>query len=432
MKIAHIYQESNIRFYSPQAAQVHIYHTMRGLQQAGHEVRLLGLQARRVLFSEDLAVFTTSDLPASYYARQGISGSFLFKGFESGLRRVQSELHLPYLALFDSFRMAESAVIHLKGFDLIHERFNLLSMGGTWASRSLGVPFVLEVNADLLRQRALKGHPEKGFRRWLATWATRISFNAADKIICVSKSLRDHLESSWNIRASKLSVLPIAADVIPGRQMGSDQVIRRRLGLGQEPVVMWVGGFFPWHDLDLLLESFGQVLARRPDARLVLVGDGQARASVEKKIAEEGWQHAVILTGFIAHAQVPEMLSIADVAVVPSAPFSADRGGTGTPLKLFEYMAAGVAIVATDNDQAGEVIENNQTGLLVKAGAVDEFARAILTLLDQPELRVRLGRNGMQKAAEKYSWGHYINQLEEIYSTVKQNAPTKPPVAVIS
>ena len=93
--------------------------------------------------------------------------------FESGVRRLQSELRLPYLALFDSYRMAEASAINLKRFDLIHERFNLLALGGALASKKLGIPFVLEVNADLLEQRKFKGTPERGLRRLFAVWATQ-------------------------------------------------------------------------------------------------------------------------------------------------------------------------------------------------------------------------------------------------------------------
>jgi hypothetical protein len=118
--------ESGIRFSEPQAATLHIYHTMRGLQQAGHQVTLLALQGRQVLCTEDLQVFTNDSLPASHYAGLGTSGTTLFKRFESAVRRFQATFHLPYLALFDSYRMAEAGAIHLTGFDLIHERFNLL------------------------------------------------------------------------------------------------------------------------------------------------------------------------------------------------------------------------------------------------------------------------------------------------------------------
>ena len=144
------------------------------------------------------------------------------------------------------------AVNHLKGFDLIHERFNLLALGGAWASRKLGIPFVLEVNADLLEQRKFKGIPERGLRRLFAVWATRMCFNAAAKIICISAGLKDHLNSKWNIDESKLTVLPCAADVEAFEPNHDPERVRRSLGLTTEPVVMWVGGFYPWHDLDLL------------------------------------------------------------------------------------------------------------------------------------------------------------------------------------
>ena len=183
---------------------------------------------------------------------------------------------------------------------------------------------------------------------------------------------------------SKLTVLPCAADVEAFKPNHNSRDVRNSLGLTTEPVVMWVGGFYPWHDLSLLLESFALILQRLPDARLVLVGDGQTRSSVVEMVAKAGLSHAVIMTGAIAHSQVPEMLSIADVAVVPSAPITAGLGGTGTPLKLFEYMAAGKAIVATANSESAEVLQDGHNGLLVEAGNVNRFAETILKLLSDP------------------------------------------------
>ena len=432
LKIAHLYQESGIRFFEPQAAQLHIFHTIRGLQQTGHDVTLLALQGREVLCTEDLQVFKSDKLLPSHYGQLRLTGNALFKRFESGVRRLQSELHLPYLALFDSFRMAEAGSINLKGFDLIHERFNLLALGGAWASKKLGIPFVLEVNADLLEQRQFKGVPERGLRRLFAVWATRMCFNAAAKIICISTGLKDHLSSKWNIDEQKLTVLPCAADVDAFGPHHNPELVRRGLGLTTEPVVLWVGGYYPWHDLDLLLDSFAVVLQRHPSAKLVLVGDGPTRQAIAEKVQKNGLQQAVIMTGAIAHADVPEMLSIADIAVVPSAPVPASRGGTGTPLKLFEYMAAGKPIIATDLNQAAEVIRDGRNGLLVEAGDVNGFADAILTLLNDPVQRVRLGQNARQQAIELYSWEEYTRRLEEIYLTVLRNAPSGSPATAIS
>jgi glycosyltransferase involved in cell wall biosynthesis len=425
LKIAHLYQESNIRFCEPHAAQLHIFHTIRGLQQAGHEVTLLALQGRQALCTKDLQVFKSDHVVANQYGRLGLSGTTLFKRFESGVRRLQSELHLPYLALFDSYRMAEASSINLKGFELIHERFNLLALGGAWASKKLGIPFVLEVNADLLEQRKFKGNPEKGLRRLFAVWATRMCFDTAAQIICISAGLKDHLSRKWNIKEDKLTVLPCAADVEAfGLNLNSNQ-IRQGLGLTTEPVLIWVGGFYPWHDLELLLESFILVLQRHPNAKLVLVGDGPTRQLVAQKVQQNGLRESVIMTGAIAHADVPEMLSIADIAVVPSAPVSASRGGTGTPLKLFEYMAAGKPIVATALNEAAEVIQDGRNGLLVQAGDVNRFAEIILALLDNPEERVRLGLNARQQAVEQYSWEQYTRRLENIYLNVLRDAPSR-------
>jgi glycosyltransferase involved in cell wall biosynthesis len=172
------------------------------------------------------------------------------------------------------------------------------------------------------------------------------------------------------------------------------------------------------------LDSFAQIVQRRPDARLVLVGDGQTRSSVLENVTKNGLRHAVIMTGAIAHSQVPEMLSIADVAVVPSASVTANLGGTGTPLKLFEYMAAGKAIVATAHKESSEVIRDGHTGLLIEAGDVNQFAEITLKLINTPEERRRLGQNARQQAVQQYSWEQYTRQLEEIYRGVLGNAPS--------
>jgi glycosyltransferase involved in cell wall biosynthesis len=432
MNIAHSYQETGIRFHEPHAAQIHIYHTMHGLQRAGHKVALLALQGRRVLCTEDLQVFRTDELTASHYGQTGWSGTTLFKSFESGIRRLQTISHFPYLALFDSYRMAEAGYLNLKGYHLIHERFNLLSLGGALASKKLGIPFVLEVNADLLEQRRFKGMPERGLRRLFAIWATRTCFNAAAKVICISEGLKNHLRSRWEIDERKIAVLPCAADVDTFGAKYDTEAVRRGLGLATEPVLMWVGGFYPWHDLSMLLESFALILKRRPDARLVLVGDGQTRSSIVDSVTKNGLSQAVIMTGAIAHSQVPQMLAIADVAIVPSPPITASLGGTGTPLKLFEFMAAGKAIVATGLNEAAEVIQHGHNGLLVEAGDVNGFAESTLKLIDDPEERSRLGQNAREQAVKQYSWEHYTRRLEEIYLSVVGNAPSGSPVADLS
>lgn len=129
-------------------------------------------------------------------------------------------------------------------------------------------------------------------------------------------------------------------------------------------------------------------------------------------------REATIMTGAVPHTRIPEIVSIADVVVAPAPPIGAGEGGTGTPLKLFEYMAAGKAIVASAVSQARDVLENGETGLLVKPADSEAFSGAITSLLNDPAERRRLGLNARKRAEEKHSWQQYVCRLEELYRQV--------------
>jgi glycosyltransferase involved in cell wall biosynthesis len=179
--------------------------------------------------------------------------------------------------------------------------------------------------------------------------------------------------------------------------------------------MIWVGGFYEWHDLDLLIDAFKIVLLDCPNTKLILVGDGYTRKRIEKKVHDEGLTQKIIFTGLMKHDQIPHILSIADIAVSPSPSLPASSGGTGTPLKLFEYMAAGKPIVATTSTQSLSVIKNGYNGYLVQQNDPNEFASVIVSLLKDKSEQLRLGKNSRQDAEKYYSWASYTEKLETIY-----------------
>jgi len=422
LKIAYVYQSISTNFAEPFAVQLHIYHQIHGLQQAGHHVNLLALQGRQVLCTRNLQVFQHNQLSESDFGKLGLSGTKFFKVIESVIRRVQKELKIPYLAIIDSFRTYDACCQTLQGHDLIHERYNLLAFGGAWASQRLGIPYVLEVNADLMEERQAQGNRERGLRRLFGVLTTRFCFDRAQHIICVSAQLKDHLVQKWKVDAGKIVVLPNAADTEAFGRRYDVKSVRCQLGLKDEPVVMFVGGFYLWHDLGLLVKSFTHVLRKVPDAKLVLVGDGRTRSMVEEVVVDNGLQYAVVMAGAVEHRDVPEMLAIASVAVAPNIPFFDGHGGS--PLKIYEYMAAGKAIVATSTGQVAEVIQDGHNGVLVEAGDKDGLAEAIIHLLNDPLERDRLGQRARQRAVEQHSWDQYVKCLEEIYlSVLSRDAP---------
>jgi glycosyltransferase involved in cell wall biosynthesis len=394
-----------------------MHYIVSGLQAAGHDVTwVANLPGRRVLCTADVDAARADDWKPGHCAGLGFTGSKPFLAVESGLRRVQSGLHLPYFALSDSWRMHAACTRNLAGCDLFHERYNLMGIGGALASRRMGIPLVLEVNADIIDEYAYQGKPLRGPRRAHAVWTTRFAFRTAHAIICVSADLKSHLRERWRVRSQKIAVVPNAADVHAFGQPQDPHIYRQRLGLDGAPVVMFVGGFYPWHALDLLAKSFALVVQRVPEPQLVLVGDGPVRAKLEATTTQLGIAHRVILTGSVEHTQVPTLLSMADVAVAPYPRLPA--GMYFSPLKLYEYMAAGKAIVATGAGQVADVIRHGHNGLLVEPGDVSAFADAIVSLLNDPGERDRLGRNARKQALRQHSWERYIDELEKVYGAV--------------
>ena len=345
---------------------------------------------------------------------QGAAGTRLFRRIESGLRRIQRTLKLPYFAVIDSYRFLTSISHRLPEFDLCHEHNGLFSVGSALACRKLGLPYILTFSADLLLERAAFGEPLKGLHARTAAAAARFTFRRADAILCVSDAARDHLVRNWQVEPEKIAVFPNGVDTALFRPIeGDPENLRSRYGLGEGPVICFVGGFQPWHGLELLVESFAAILAERPIARLLLVGDGRARPGVEAAAAAFGVSDRTTVTGFIPQSEVPAFLGISDVVVMPYPPLPQELWFS--PLKMFEYMSAGKAIVASRSGQIVDIIRDGQTGVLVEPGDTAELTRAIERLLADPAERARLGENARRQACDRHSWDRYVERLESLY-----------------
>jgi glycosyltransferase involved in cell wall biosynthesis len=170
------------------------------------------------------------------------------------------------------------------------------------------------------------------------------------------------------------------------------------------------------------MECFAEVHRQLPRARLYMVGDGQMRRETEHLAHELGLENVVTFMGRVPHETIPSWLAASDVAVMPYPKTS--RTLWFSPLKMYEYMAAGKAVVATRAGQIADVIRNNETGVLVDPGDTLGFARAMVRLLQDEGERRRLGQNARLQAVEKHTWGQYAQQLESIYSTLLASKKT--------
>lgn len=417
LNIAYLFQNISFNYSISSAAQLHIMYTLNSLSRRGHKASLFALQPEgRVLFSDAYDDIISDANQRDYYCQPNWTNSQAFKLVERVIRKSQTLLRLPYLSLIDDLRMYTSAVSNLSEVDLIHERYNGSEIGGVLASKKLGIPYILEVNADVIEQMKFQGKPLKGVQRISTLIKTRYCLHHAAKVICVSDQLEEHLNTNWNVDKNKTVALPCAADIdIFGKSFNAKE-IRKRIGLDQEPLIVWVGGFFPWHNIEFLIECFSEVKEYVRNSKLLLVGDGKTKEAVEAKIHQCGLEDSVIITGLVDHRTIPEFLSIADVAVSPFTPIFPGHGGA--PLKIFEYMAASKAIVATRISQLDNIIEDGKNGILVNPNDNQGFAKAIISLLNDQEKRSMLGMNARRKVSEEYSWEAYAGHLEGIYLDV--------------
>jgi glycosyltransferase involved in cell wall biosynthesis len=184
-----------------------------------------------------------------------------------------------------------------------------------------------------------------------------------------------------------------------------------------------VSGFYPWHASFDLIESFARVHQQVPSARLLMVGDGQTRAQTEDRARQLGLETVVSFVGVVPHEHIADWLAAADVAVVPYPKLPKEVWFS--PLKLYEYMAAGKAIVASRAGQVAQVLTDCYTGLLVDPGDRAGFAQALIHLLSDETERDRLGRNARRQAVEQHSWAQYVRHLGNIYADVRRTAPQK-------
>ena len=404
-------QNTGIDLRSDVGDPVLIKNMLRGLQKAGNQVSVLLLEGRSVKLIEDL-----SQLNLYRQTPLGITGIKPFLWFESGTRRLQSKLKIPYFAFFDSLRFFDTCCKALTAFDICHEYQGLFSSGAALACARLHIPYVITAGADIILERDISKQPLRGFHRNVAALEAKLTYRLARKVICVSEPAREHFVNNWGVLSDKITVIPNGVDLELFGEHRSGKLIRAKFGLLDEPVIVFVGGFQPWHGLDFLVDCFSLVLTEVPRARLILVGDGPVHQDIEHKIEALGLRNAVILSGTVPQSEVPDYLATADIAVLPYPPLP--RELWFSPLKLYEYMSSGKAIVATRSGQIAEVIEDRHSGVLVEPGDVRSFTQALVRLLENPYERERLGRNARRQAVECHSWERQTQRLESVYQEV--------------
>ncbi len=249
-------------------------------------------------------------------------------------------------------------------------------------------------------------HSIECFKRRRLRVALRILSLFCDKVIAIGRDGAEVLREQVGIPSDKLEIIRAGVDTSAFSESKSEA--RRALALGEtDRVVTIVARLFPEKNHRLLLEAFAEVTRRMENAKLLVVGEGVERDSIQKEISRLGLDRNVQMLG--VRRDVARILAASDVFVL-----SSDR--EGLPIAVLEAMSAGLPVVASSVGDLPSVVRDKETGLLFPPKDARALARALIEVLSDPERAARMGARGQRLASENYGLRSMIGRFETIYS----------------
>lgn len=365
MRIAYVTVDPGIPVFGTKGASVHIQEVVRELIRRGHDVTVHTTRAGRDI-PDDLA----------------------------GLKVIETRIDADDPGARERAQQKVSARIAARiiagGADLVYERYSLFSTALAEVAEATGAAGVLEVNAPLIEEQ--RTHrvlvDEEAAAKALARQVA-----AATATVAVSDPVRDWVRE----RTGSESVHTVPNGVSITR------IVPRPEDIG-DPVVTFVGTLKPWHGVADLLAA--AALAKRP-WKLRIIGDGPERAALEEQAAGLGVE--VDFRGAVAPADMPGQLAGSAIGVAPYPDLGGEQQQYFSPLKVYEYLAAGLPVVASAVGQLPQIL--GELGTLVPPSDPAALAAAIDTLAADPVLRGKLGWRGRMQAEEKHSWAGAVDRI---------------------
>lgn len=364
MRVVYVSLDPGVPAFGTKGASVHLQELVRAYRALGHHVELLTARCGGAP-PPDLADLTVTELPRPEV--RDVAG------------RERASLEVDEVA---QARLAQRSDI-----DLVHERYSLWGGAGIRAAAARGLPNLLEVNAPLIdeqREHRELHHVELAGRRLVET-AELANANTA-----VSEPVARWLR----LRAPRARVRVVANGVDTDRFR---PVASRR---DRPFTVGFVGTLKPWHGVENLVDAVALLRRDVPDVRLLLVGDGPRRSELETRA--DDLDVPLTTTGPVPPTRIPSYLHEMDVATAPYPP--GDRAAYFSPLKVLEYLAAGIPVVASDTGQLPELLDHGRCGELVPPGDAAALAAALARLAVDPSRRAQLGAAGRAKALREHRW----------------------------
>lgn len=292
--------------------------------------------------------------------------------------------------------------------DVVLERLSLFSTAGSRLAERLGATYLVEMNAPLSQEAAR--YRDAGLQALAQRVESRV-LQSADRVLTVSDALRDYVVRELGVSDDRVVSVPNGVDLELFRRLPDRAAARALAGVPGDALVFgFVGTLRAWHGIDVLLDAFHLARRQLGNAHLLVVGDVRRAEQHRDRAAGLGILDSTTFFGEARHEKVPALLAAMDVAVAPYLPQDTFYF---SPLKLFEYLAAGLCTIASRAGQISEVIEHRRNGLLTTPGSSDDLARAMVEAGRNPDLRSRLGA-AARKSVSNRGWDTVATRITEL------------------
>jgi glycosyltransferase involved in cell wall biosynthesis len=296
--------------------------------------------------------------------------------------------------------------------DCVYERYNLFLPAGIWAARRYKLPLLLEVNAPILEERSR--YDGLSLTR-LARWSQAYAWRNADMVLPVTQVLGD-IVASYGVDPKRIVVIP---NGINGKRFESApdvEAAKRALGLDGRLVLGFTGFVRDWHGLDKVLDMIvGD--PSESQRHLLVVGDGPARPGLERQARELGIENRVTFTGIVGRDDVARHVAAFDIALQPAVVAYA------SPLKLFEYLALGKAIIGPAQPNIEEILRPDYNAVLFDPASTQSLAEAVDRLCSDRVLREKVAANARSTIVEqKLTWHENALRVVSLFGGLLRRA----------
>jgi glycosyltransferase involved in cell wall biosynthesis len=267
----------------------------------------------------------------------------------------------------------------------------------------MGIPYIIEING-LITYESIESDPRYVPRIYLMTYSIieRFYLRMAYRVVAVTAGLQRYIHRTYRVPLQRISVIENAANTDLFRPMNAE-ACRKALNLDSSfAYVGFVGTLARWQGIEYLIKAAVKVIHEIPNVKFLIVGDGVMKSELVRMSKELQISNYIIFTGLVPYIEVPRYINACDICIVPKTAFNVRTGMS--PLKLYEYLACGRPVIASDIEGLSDFLNRAQAGIIVPPERVEELSEAIIYLLKADNLRKEMGMRGRRAVVLEHSW----------------------------